>query len=121
LATNDVPVSHLTAAKEKAARRSGPLFGLVQLVAINNHLVVVSIPVMVAILLDDDRVPIPMFVAITYNGAISVSVSIMSCTDGHAHRPDTNSNILRVRRHCGTNACNGGDNQSVFHQVLLTL
>jgi hypothetical protein len=88
-------------------------------VAINNHLVVVSIPVMVAILLDDDRVPIPMFVTITYDRAIaiSVSVSIMSRTDGHASRPDTNSNVFRVRRRCGTKACNGGDNQSVFHQV----
>jgi hypothetical protein len=115
----------VTAAKEKRPAEAGRFFpnsvGPIQLAAINDHLVVVSIPVMVAILLDDDRVPIPMFVAITYNRAISVSVSIMSCTDGHAHRPDTNSNILRVRRHCGTNACNGGDNQSVFHQVLLTL
>jgi hypothetical protein len=89
-------------------------------VAINNHLVVVSISVMVAILYNN--VPIPMFVTITYDRAIaiSVAVSIMSCTDGHASRPDTNSNLFRVRRHCGTNACNGGDNQSVFHQVLLS-
>jgi hypothetical protein len=84
-------------------------------VAINNHLVVVSISVMVAILYNN--VPIPMFVTITYDRAIAISVSIMSCTDGHASRPDTNSNVFRVRRRCGTDACNGGDNQSVFHQV----
>jgi len=56
--------------------------------AINNHLVVVSISIMVAILYND--VPIPMFVTITYDRAIaiSVAVSITSCTDGHASQPD---------------------------------
>jgi hypothetical protein len=42
--------------------------GLVQLVAINNHLVVVSISVMVAILYNN--VPIPMFVTITKLGGL---------------------------------------------------
>jgi hypothetical protein len=92
-------------------------------VAINYRSVVVPVAITVVIPLNDSRVSITMFVAITDNGAvvISVTVTIMASADCHANRSDTNSNLFRVRRHYSTNACNGGNYQGVFHRVFLTL
>jgi hypothetical protein len=91
--------------------------------AINYRLVVVPIAITVVIFLDDYGVPIPMFVAIPDHCtvAISIAVAVMPGPDCYADRSDTNSNLFRARRHCSTDARNGGNYQSVFHHVLLTL
>jgi hypothetical protein len=92
-------------------------------VAINYRSVVVPVAITVLIFLDDYRVPISMFVAITDNGAvvISVTVTIMASADRHATQSDTNSNLFRACRYYSTNACNSGDYQGIFHHVFLTL
>jgi hypothetical protein len=89
--------------------------------AVNYRFVVVPVAITVVIFLDDYRVPISMFAAITDNGAvvISVTVTIMASADCHSSRSDTN--LFRARRHYSTNACNGGNYQGVFHRVFLTL
>jgi hypothetical protein len=91
--------------------------------AFNHRRVSVSVAITVVLFLDDYSVPIPMFVAITDNGTVvvSVTVPITASADCYAGRADTNSNLLRVRRHGGANTRNGGNYQSVFHYVLLTL
>jgi hypothetical protein len=93
------------------------------LVAINYHPVVVSVPIAVVIFLNDYSVPIPMFVAITDDCtvAISIAVAVMAGADCYAYRSDTDSNLFRTRRHRSTNARNSGNYQSKFHHVLLTL
>jgi hypothetical protein len=92
-------------------------------VAINYRLVVVPVAITVVIFLDDYIVSIAMFVAITDDCTvvISIAVVVMSSTDCYANRSDTNSNLFRARRHYRTNARNGGDYQSVFHHDLLLL
>jgi hypothetical protein len=82
---------------------------------------VVPIAITIVIFLNDDRVSITMFVAITDNGAVVISVTIMAGADCHANRSDTNSNLFRARRRYSTNACNGCNYQGVFHRVFLTL
>jgi hypothetical protein len=91
--------------------------------AINDRLVVVSVAIAVVILLDNDGVPIPMFVTVTDNGtvAVSITVPIVPGADCYANRSNSNSDFLCIRRHCCANAGNGGNYQSVFHHVLLTL
>jgi hypothetical protein len=91
------------------------------LVAINDHLVAVSVTVMVAILLDNDRVPIPMLISFTDDGAIPISVAIpiMPSADRYTNRPDTNSDFFGARRHCCADARYGGNHQCVFHCLLL--
>jgi hypothetical protein len=93
------------------------------LAAINYGLVVVPVAVTVVIFLNDYSVPIPVFVAITDDCtvAISIAIAVMPSADCDACRSDTDSNLFRTRRDCGTNAHNSSDNQSVFHNVLLTL
>ena len=83
----------------------------------------VPIAITVVTFLNDYCVPIPMFVAITDNCtvAISIAVAVMPSADCYANRSDTNSNLFRARGHCSTDARNGGNYQSVFHHVLLTL
>ena len=90
------------------------------LAAIDDRPVVVPVTIAVVIFSDDDSVPIPMLVAITDNPAviIPVAVPIMPGADGYANRSDTDSNFFRARRHCCTNARNGGNHQSIFHYVL---
>ena len=91
--------------------------------AINYRLIVVSIAITVVIFLNDYCVPIPMFVAITddYTVVISIAVAVMSSADCYPNRSDTNSNLLRARRRYSANPRNGGNNQSVFHHVLQIL
>jgi hypothetical protein len=91
--------------------------------AINYRLVVVPIAITVVIFLDDDRVSIVSItmVAVTDNRTLVISVTVMAGADCHTSRSDTNSNLFRARRHCNTNACNGGNYQSVFHRIVLTL
>jgi hypothetical protein len=91
--------------------------------AIDYRPVVVPVAITVVIFLNDYGVPIPMFVAIPDNCtiAISIAIAVMSSADCYADRSDTNSNLFRARRHCSTDARNGGNYQSVFHHVLLTL
>jgi hypothetical protein len=82
-----------------------------------NHPVVVSVAIPVVIFLDDDSVPIPVFVAITDDCtvAIPIAITVMPGPDCYTCRSDTDSNLFRTRRHCCTDARNGGDNQSEFH------
>jgi hypothetical protein len=82
---------------------------------------VVPVAITVVIFLNDYSVPIPVFVAITDNRTVvvSIAVPIMSSADCYANRPDTNSNLLRARRHSSANARHSGNHQSVFHYVLL--
>jgi hypothetical protein len=91
--------------------------------AINYRLIVVPIAITVVIFLDDYSVPIPMFVAITDDSTvvISITIAVMPSADCYADRSDTKSNLLSARRHCTTNARNGCNYQSVFHHVLLIL
>jgi hypothetical protein len=89
--------------------------------AINYRLVVVPVAITVVIFLDDYGVPIPMFVAIPDDCTVAISIAIMSSADSYADRSDTNSDLFRARGHCSTDARNGGNYQSVFHHVLLTL
>jgi hypothetical protein len=98
-------------------------FGQIALVAINDRLVVVPVAITVVILLDDHSVPIPMFVAIADDRtvAISIAVTVMPGADRYARRSDSDSDLFRTRRHCSTNARNSGNNQSVFHRILLAL
>jgi hypothetical protein len=93
------------------------------LAAINYRLVVVPVAITVVIFLDDYSVPIPMFIAITNDCTvvISIAVTVMPSADCYAYRSYTDSNLFRTRGHCNTNARNGGSYQSVFHHVLLTL
>jgi hypothetical protein len=92
-------------------------------VAIDYRLVMVPVAITIVIFLNDYSVPIPMFIAITDDCtvAISIAVTVMPSADCYADRSDTNSNLFRARRHCSTNARNGCNYQSVFHQVLLKL
>ncbi|MDR3464515.1 MAG: hypothetical protein P4M07_01090 [Xanthobacteraceae bacterium] len=91
--------------------------------AIDHGIVVIPVAIAVVILLDDDRVAIPMFVAIVNDPAVAVPVvvvvAIMSRADCHSSRSDANSNLFRARRDGGTNARKGGNYQCVFHHVLL--
>jgi hypothetical protein len=91
------------------------------LAAIDYRPVVISVAI--AVFLDDDSVPIPMFVAIADDCAvaISIAVTVMPSTDCYAGRSDTDSNLFRTRRQRNTNARNSGNYQSKFHHVLLTL
>jgi hypothetical protein len=106
-----------TAGKKMASPEEGHLIR--SLAAIHYRLVVV--PVAIVILLNDDSVPVAMFVAITDDCtvAISIAVAVMPGADCYANRSDTNSNLFRARWHYNTNARNGGNYQSVFHHVLL--
>ena len=90
---------------------------------VNYRLVVIPVAIPVAIFLDDDSVPIPMLVTITENCTvvISVTVTVMTSANSDACRADTDFNLFGTRRHCNTNACDGGNYQSVFHHVLLML
>jgi orotate phosphoribosyltransferase-like protein len=92
-------------------------------VAINYRLVVVPVAISVVISLNDYSVPIAMFVTITDHCTvvISIAVAVMPSADCYADRTDTDSNLFRTRRHCSTNSRNGGNYQSVFHHILLTL
>jgi hypothetical protein len=89
-------------------------------VAIDDYLVVVPVAIMIAILVDDDRIAIPMFVPFTDDGAIPISVAIpvMSGADRNATRSDANANFLSAGRHCGANAGRCGNHDCVFHCVL---
>jgi hypothetical protein len=91
--------------------------------AINYRLVVVPVAIAVVIFLDHYSVPIAVFIAITDDRTvvISIAVAVMPSTDCYADRSDANSNLLRARRHYSTKARNGGYHQSVFHYVLLIL
>jgi hypothetical protein len=89
-------------------------------VAIDYRLVMVPVAITIVIFLNDYSVPIPVFVAITNDCAISIAVTVMASADCYADRPDTNSNLFRARRHGNTNARNGCNYQSVFHHDLLT-
>jgi hypothetical protein len=91
------------------------------LAAIDYRPVVVSVAIAVVIFLDDDSVPIPMFVAIADDCAVAISIAVMPSTDCYAGRSDTDSNLFRTRRQRNTNARNSGNYQSKFHHVLLTL
>jgi hypothetical protein len=93
------------------------------LAAINYGLVVVPVAITVVVFLNDYSVPIPMFVAIMNDCTvvISIAVTVMPSADCYAYRSDADSNLFRTRRHCNTNAHNGGSYQSVFHHVLLRL
>jgi hypothetical protein len=85
--------------------------------------VMVPVVITIVIFLNDYSVPIPMFVAITNDCTvvISITIAVMPGADCYANRPDTNSNLFRARRHCNTQARNGCNDQSIFHHVLLTL
>jgi hypothetical protein len=91
--------------------------------AIDYRLVMVPIAITVVIFLNDYGVPIPMFVAIPDDCTvvISIAIAVMSSADCYPNRSDTNSKLFRARRHSSTDARNGGNYQSVFHHVLLTL
>jgi hypothetical protein len=93
------------------------------LAAINYRLVVIPVAVTVVIFLHYHGVPIAMFVAITDDCTvvISIAVAVMPSADCYTNRSDTNSNLFRARRHCSTNARNGSNYQNVSHKVLLTL
>jgi hypothetical protein len=88
--------------------------------SIDDGLVVVPVAISIMILLDDDSVPIPMFVAITNDRAIvvSIAVAVMSRADGDADRSDTDANFFRAGWHRGTNAGDGSNYQSISHHVL---
>jgi hypothetical protein len=90
------------------------------LAAIDDRSVVVPVAIAVVIFLDDDRVPIPVLVAITDIPAVTISVAvpIMPGADGYAIRPDTDANFFRARGHGYANAGNSGNHQSVFHDVF---
>jgi hypothetical protein len=96
---------------------------LIRSLAAINYRLVVPVAITVVIFLNDYSVPIAMFVAITDDCTvvISIAVAVMPSADCYANRSDTNSNLFRARRHYSTNARNGGNYQSVFHHVLLTL
>jgi hypothetical protein len=83
----------------------------------------IPVDITILIFLDDDSVPIPMFVTITENCtiAISITITVMAGANGYADRSDTDSNLFRTRRHCSRNARDGGNHQSVVHHVLLML
>jgi hypothetical protein len=106
--------------RKKASPKGGHLESSV---TINCRLVMIPVAITVVIFLDDDSVPIPMLVTITQNCslAISITIAVMSGANGYAGRSDTDSNVFRTRRHCSTNARDGGNHQSVFHHVLLML
>jgi hypothetical protein len=108
-----------TAGKKIASPEEGHLIR--SLAAINYRLVVVPVAITVVIFLNDYSVPIAMFVAITDDCTITISIAVMPGADCYANRSDTNSNLVRARRHCSTDARNGGNYQSVFHDVLLAL
>jgi hypothetical protein len=114
-------VSATKTGKKTASPEEGHLVR--SLAAINYRLVVVPIAITVVIFLDDHCVPIAMFVAITDDRtvAISIAVAVMPSADCYANRSDTNPNLFRARGHYSANARNGGNYQSVFHHVLLTL
>jgi hypothetical protein len=113
--------------RESAARLQAPFFtGILcpeeghlirSLAAINCRLVVIPVAITVVIFLNDYSVPIPMFVAVTDDCtvAISIAVTIMPSADCYACRSYTDSNLFRTCGHCNANARNGGNYQSVFH------
>src|SRR5579864_1837880 len=84
--------------------------------------VMVPVAIKIVVFLNDYSVPIPMFVAITKNSTvvISITIAVVPGADCYANRPDTNSNLFRARRQCNTQARNGCNDQSAFHHVLLT-
>jgi hypothetical protein len=88
--------------------------------SIDDGLVVVPVAIPIVVLLDDDSVPIPVFVAIADDRAVvvSIAVAVMARTDRYAGRSDTNTNFFRARRHRGTKTGNGSNYQSVFHLIL---
>jgi hypothetical protein len=92
-------------------------------VTINYRLVVIPVAITVMIFLDDDSVPIPMLVTITENctAVVSIAVTVMPSANSYACWSDTDSNLFRTRRHCSTNARDGGNYQRVFHHILLIL
>jgi len=69
----------------------------------------IPVAITIVIFLNDYSVPIPMFVAITDDCtvAISITVTVMASANCYANRSDANSNLFRVRRHGSTNARNG--------------
>ena len=87
---------------------------------IDDGLVVVPVAIPIVVLLDDDSVPIPVFVAIADDRAVvvSIAIAVMSGTDCDAGRSDTNANFFRARRQRGTNAGDGSNYQSIFHCIL---
>jgi hypothetical protein len=88
---------------------------------IDDGLVVVPVAIAIVVFLDNDSIPIPMFVAIADDRAIvvSIAVAVMSGADGYADRSDANANFVRARRQRGTNARNGSNYQSISHRILL--
>jgi hypothetical protein len=113
--------------RESAARLQAPFFtGILcpeeghlirSLAAINCRLVVIPVAITVVIFLNDYSVPIPMFVAVTDDCtvAISIAVTIMPSADCYACRSYTDSNLFRTCGHCNANARNGGNYQRAFH------
>jgi hypothetical protein len=91
--------------------------------AINFRVVAVPVAIAVVIFLDDDRVSVAMFVAITDDGTvvISIAVTVIPGADRDANRSDTNSNLFRARGHDSTHSRDGGNYQSIFHHVLQIL
>jgi hypothetical protein len=106
-----------TARKTTASPEDGYLIRL--LAAINYRLVVVPIAITIVIFLNHSGVPIAMFDAITDDCTVvsSIAVARLPSADCYTNRSDTDSNLIRARRHYGTNARNGGNYQSVFHHV----
>jgi hypothetical protein len=80
---------------------------------------VVSVPIVVAVLLDYDgfvttsAVPIPIVVAVTVT---------MNFAHGHAMRTDTDSDFFRASRNCAADTHHGGYRDCVLdHYVLLSM
>jgi hypothetical protein len=121
----------MTCRRHRAA--SGPIYFLEQaekghlirsLAAINYRLFVVPVAITVVIFLNDYSVPIPMFVPITDDRTVVISIAVttvMPSADCYAYWSDTDPNLFRTRRNCSTNARNGDKYQSVSHHVLPTL
>jgi hypothetical protein len=87
---------------------------------IDDYLVVVPVAIMIAILVDDNRIAIPMFFPFTDDGtiAISVAIPVVSGADGNASWSDANANFLSAGGHCRADAGRCGDHDCVFHCVL---
>jgi hypothetical protein len=85
-----------------------------------DHPVVVPVAIMIAILVDDDRIAIPMFVPFADDGTIPISVAIpvMSGADGNTCRSDANANFFRAGGYGCANAGRCGNHDCVFHCVL---
>jgi hypothetical protein len=93
---------------------------ITRLAAIDDHLIVVPVAIMVAIPVDDDCIAIAMFVSFADDGTIPVFVAVVitSCANRHTGRSDTNSNFFRAGGHCCANAGRCGNHDCVFHCVL---